>query len=39
MLLTGCGDSKELVIEEGVTVIKDGAYRSRGFETSSFPPS
>ena len=37
LLLTGCGDSKELVIEEGVTVIKDGAYRGRGFETVVIP--
>ena len=39
LFLTGCGDSKELVIEEGVTVIKDGAYRGRGFETVVIPSS
>ena len=39
LLVSGCGDGRELTIGDGVTAIGPGAYRDRGFETVTIPGS
>ena len=37
LLLSGCGDSRELIIGDDATAIAPGAFRGRSFETVTIP--